>query len=177
MAALRCTDLFVKIMCCLEPGTTYVASKFTAEITVPELNYWTRARFGLLRGSLGSRSAVCGVLPGRTFIAASHWSWQSPCEKLGLLPAQVCWLHITFFVSPVSVGWVALPCWTSAQRCQFTSVLRVFTSIILQLQFLNQDKAFCLMDLQWQLTSSLSQEIQLYELNCSNCQSSDTQLN
>lgn len=47
MAALRCTDLFVMIMCCLEPGTAYIASKFTAKITVPELNYWARARFTL----------------------------------------------------------------------------------------------------------------------------------
>lgn len=50
MTALRCTDLFVMITCCLEPGTGYIASKFTAKLIVPELNYW--ARFSLLRGSL-----------------------------------------------------------------------------------------------------------------------------
>lgn len=88
-----CTDLFVMITCCFRPSHR---SKFIAKIIVCALNYWARARFSLLKSSLWGWSAICAMLPRRTFIAASHRFWQRLSEELGLLPAHMCWLHTMF---------------------------------------------------------------------------------
>lgn len=119
MAALRSTDLFVMIMCCLEQGTAYVASKFTAKIVAPGLNYWARARFSLLRGSLRRWSAVWEHFYCCLSLILSKSMWRAGAfASTGMLAAH----HV--FISPISVRWVALPHWTSAQRCQCTFVLK-----------------------------------------------------